>query len=653
MRTLCFASKTISEIEYQNWKIDYDRAASSIEERDNALSAVYEQIEYNLELLGASAIEDELQDKVAVTIEKLLQADIKIWVLTGDKMETAINIGLSCRLLSNEMDLQILDQENISEVIDKMRNIKEYMEAKLRQIYDITGSLKWDWEWIESTLGDRINYPRDCVFDGFALAVNGQTLVYALDSTAESLFVDIASMCKSVICCRVTPLQKAQVVDLIRRYKKVTTLAVGDGANDVSMIQRAHVGIGISGKEGRQAVLAMHGRWSYFRICKFLNYFFYKNFVFTLCNLWFGFLSGFSAQPLFDPFYIATYNVFFTSLPVLALGVFDQDINMVNSLRFPKLYKPGQLDKFFNFRTFTFSIIRGIITSLLIFWITYLCYYDETTSDGKNITDLQSFGFVIAMIIAVVVNLQIALDTFYWTAVNHFFIWGTILFCFLIHYTLYSTIIWVLFKVGYYYVGVARMVFADPKFWLSCVLTNVICLFPVYCMRLYSRVFRPSLTDEARYKQKFGIAIKVKQPSLIKRIKIPRRWFRSGYAFSHSEGFGHLINAGLMMKKVFAVRDFRKDNNNTPISPANKGDNNGSNSNSGDEEIPAGFLFTQYVNSNKTISIFDENQELVAPPAAKYGLKSEDNIKVDYRIKKSIKPNTIDYDTNSGTEFST
>lgn len=117
---------------------------------------------------------------------------------------------------------------------------------------------------------------------------------------------------KAVICCRVTPLQKAMVVELIKKNKNAVTLAIGDGANDVSMIKTAHIGVGISGQEGLQAVLAsdysigqfrflerlllVHGRWSYYRMSKFLRYFFYKNFAFTLCHIWFAFFCGFSAQ---------------------------------------------------------------------------------------------------------------------------------------------------------------------------------------------------------------------------------------------------------------------------------------------------------------------------------------------------------------------
>jgi P-type E1-E2 ATPase len=147
---------------------------------------------------------------------------------------------------------------------------------------------------------------------GFAIVVNGHSLVHCLTMDLEQKFLEIASQCKAVICCRVTPLQKALVVALMKRSKNAVTLAIGDGANDVSMIKEAHIGVGISGQEGLQAVLAsdysiaqfrylerlllVHGRWSYYRMCKFLRYFFYKNFAFTLCHFWFSFFCGFSAQ---------------------------------------------------------------------------------------------------------------------------------------------------------------------------------------------------------------------------------------------------------------------------------------------------------------------------------------------------------------------
>ncbi|KAM6328423.1 phospholipid-transporting ATPase IC [Alca torda] len=153
-------------------------------------------------------------------------------------------------------------------------------------------------------------------------------------------FVDLACECRAVICCRVTPKQKAMVVELVKKYKKAITLAIGDGANDVNMIKTAHIGVGISGQEGMQAVMSsdysfgqfrylqrlllVHGRWSYIRMCKFLRYFFYKNFAFTLVHIWYSFFNGFSAQTAYEDWFITLYNVLYSSLPVLLVGLLDQ-----------------------------------------------------------------------------------------------------------------------------------------------------------------------------------------------------------------------------------------------------------------------------------------------------------------------------------------
>ncbi|XP_032333829.1 phospholipid-transporting ATPase FetA-like isoform X3 [Camelus ferus] len=182
--------------------------------------------------------------------------------------------------------------------------------------------------------------PEEVPSGNYGLVINGYSLAHALEGNLELELLQTACMCKGVICCRMTPLQKAQVVELVKRYKKVVTLAIGDGANDVSMIKAAHIGVGISGQEGMQAMLnsdfafsqfcylqrllLVHGRWSYNRMCKFLSYFFYKNFAFTLVHFWYAFYSGFSAQTVYDTWFITFYNLVYTSLPVLGVSLFDQ-----------------------------------------------------------------------------------------------------------------------------------------------------------------------------------------------------------------------------------------------------------------------------------------------------------------------------------------
>jgi hypothetical protein len=396
--------------------------------------------------------------------------------------------------------------------------------------------------------------------EDFALVVNGHSLVHALTPELELLFLGVAENCGSVICCRVTPLQKAMVVELVKKYKKAVTLSIGDGANDVSMIKTAHIGIGISGQEGMQAVLAsdysisqfrflerllfVHGRWSYYRMCKFLRYFFYKNFAFTLCHLWYAFFCGFSATTLFEDRFIAVYNLFYTSQPVLALGIFDQDVNDKLSVKFPKLYTPGLTSSLFNKQEFFRSALQGFVTSCVLFFMNYGAFFDKADANGYSLSDYMSFGSVTSTCLVIIVNAQIALDTTYWTVFNHITIWGSILVYFLLQFI--SN-----FLLGGKYIGSLYMVLSDYTFWFTCALTTVVLLVPVAALRFYRADAHPTLTDKARLFQRHTKRIDRKKEDRSKAFSArrSRRSVRSGYAFAHQEGFGRLITSGRIMKQ--------------------------------------------------------------------------------------------------------
>ncbi|XP_015234469.1 PREDICTED: probable phospholipid-transporting ATPase IM [Cyprinodon variegatus] len=334
LRTLALAYKDLSEDYYEVWKKKLYHVSTVIENREEQLAVLYEEIEWDMKLLGATAIEDKLQDGVPETIACLNLADIKIWVLTGDKLETAMNIGYSCNMLRDDMnEVFVISGLTQLEVQQQLRSAKERVIGLSR--LSSTGGAEKDDMFLEDSVFE------EAIIAEYALIINGHSLAHALEPQLEQTLLDLACLCKTVICCRVTPMQKAQVVELVRRHKRAVTLAVGDGANDVSMIKTAHIGVGISGQEGMQAALAsdysfaqfrflqrlllVHGRWSYFRMCNFLAYFFYKNFAFTLVHFWYGFFCGFSAQTVYDQWFITLFNIVYTSLPVLAIGLFDQN----------------------------------------------------------------------------------------------------------------------------------------------------------------------------------------------------------------------------------------------------------------------------------------------------------------------------------------
>ncbi|CAL4063265.1 unnamed protein product, partial [Meganyctiphanes norvegica] len=342
------------------------------------------------------------------------------------------------------------------------------------------------------------------------------------------------------------------------------------GANDVSMIKTAHIGVGISGQEGMQAVLSsdysiaqfrylerlllVHGRWSYYRMSKFLKYFFYKNFAFTLCNFWYAFFGGFSAQPIFDAMFMTVYNLFYTSQPVLALGIFEQDVSDGNSIKYPKLYEPGLKGTLFNKKVFIRSCTQCFITELLIFIKGYCVYYNGGLDpQGLNMSDYQTFGTIVATQLVFAVTLQMCLDTGYWTVFSHITIWGSIIFYFILQY-FYN------YVMGGEFVGTLNKSMGTATFWLSLQLTMAVIGMPVLAWRFYMADVRPSLSEQVRRRQLEEIKRESKRKpefSQIRRRTTRRsqRTVRTGYAFAHQEGFGRLITSGKIMKPSSGVKN--------------------------------------------------------------------------------------------------
>ncbi|XP_071653449.1 phospholipid-transporting ATPase ID isoform X4 [Temnothorax longispinosus] len=569
LRTLCLSVRDLDESFFNNWKQRHQEAALSQENRDDKLDAIYEEIEKDMSLLGATAIEDKLQDGVPQTIANLSLAGIKLWVLTGDKQETAINIGYSCQLLTDDLtDVFVVDGTTYDGVETQLMRYLDTIKTASTQQKRPTLSIVTFSDTEYNPSRDEQDEHEMENSTGFAVVINGHSLVHALHPQLEHLFLEVSSQCKAVICCRVTPLQKAMVVELIKKNKSAVTLAIGDGANDVSMIKTAHIGVGISGQEGLQAVLAsdysigqfrflerlllVHGRWSYYRMSKFLRYFFYKNFAFTLCHIWFAFFCGFSAQTVFDPMYISVYNLFYTSLPVLAVGIFDQDVNDKNSLMYPKLYAPGLQNLLFNKKEFCWSALHGFYASCVLFLVPYGTYKDGVSPKGYVLSDHMLLGSVVATILVIVVTVQIALDTSYWTVFNHIMVWGSLIWYFILDY-FYN------FVIGGSYVGSLTMAMSEATFWFTTVISCIILVIPVLSWRFFFMDVRPTLSDRVRLKQRLA-QLRSRQSQDILRTpstRRTRRSLRSGYAFAHQEGFGRLITSGKIMRKLPNGGDFK------------------------------------------------------------------------------------------------
>lgn len=528
LRTLCIASKIIPEDEYHSWQKVYQKASVSLDDRGEKLDQVAELIEKNFFLLGATAIEDKLQDGVPETIHTLQDAGIKIWVLTGDRQETAINIGMSCKLLSEDMNLLIVNEENKQ---DTLRNLLEKIKA-LKQHPELS----------------------DSDMDSLALVIDGKSLTFALEPDLQDLLLEIGVLCKAVICCRVSPLQKALVVKMVKSKKSSLLLAIGDGANDVSMIQAAHVGVGISGMEGMQAarsadfaiaqfkylkkLLLVHGSWSYQRISQAILYSFYKNIALYMTQFWYVFENGFSGQSIAESWTLTFYNVLFTVFPPFVLGVFDQFISARLLDRYPQLYQLGQGSRFFNVKIFWLWVINGFYHSAII----YVCvrqFYKNGTALGNGLpADHWAWGTTVYSAAVVTVLGKAALISNLWTKFTVIAIPGSLVL-WLVFFPAYATIA-PLINVSKEYYGVLPHLYGSATFWATTFCVPILCLLRDLLWKYYKRMYYPETYHYVQEIQKYNIQdyrprMEQFQKAIRKVRQVQRMRKQRGFAFSQAE----------------------------------------------------------------------------------------------------------------------
>lgn len=505
LRTLLIASREVSQEEYDEFQMEYKRASDSPgKDREELMEKVADQFERGLEILGATALEDKLQVGVPEAIEKLHEAGIKLWILTGDKLQTAIEIGYSCNLLKNTMEIMILSSDTetgtrsqIEQGLEKLLSTSSDSATSTthadgfhlpdRKVGDPHSMDKLG----DSTDGRRksqADFSSARPKDGYAVVIDGDTLRYALDGSLKSNFLALTVQCETVVCCRVSPAQKALTVKLVKEGKNAMTLAIGDGANDVAMIQEAHIGVGIAGLEGAQAsmsadyalgqfrfltkLLLVHGRWCYIRIADMHANFFFKNIIWTLVLFWYQIYCSFNGSYLFEYTFIMLFNLVFTSLPVGLMGAFEQDLSANASMAFPALYKRGIYGLQYTRWKFWLYMLDGTYQSIVSFWIPYFVYFQSTTVSitGRD-TSIWEFGVTVACGAVFAANNLIAINTRYFPM----FI--------IIVLTLSSTLVLVwtaLYSAlsKFYFKDVVLYTFSTIEFWASFILVQVISLFP-------------------------------------------------------------------------------------------------------------------------------------------------------------------------------
>ncbi|KAF1335598.1 Phospholipid-transporting atpase, partial [Globisporangium splendens] len=507
-RTLTIAIRELDPAYCEAWARRFHDAQNNLTEIDkrkkdlpNAIDECMDEVESELELLGATAIEDKLQSGVPGTIANLASASVKIWVLTGDKEETAINIGFACQLLTNGMTVlvisakhfptpELIEAELLSQIVARAAEVHTYLASPVTS----RGELK-----------------------SVALVIGGETLIHALTGACRPLLAEFSQYCKAVIACRVPPAQKAQMVALIKEYVPgVRMLAIGDGANDVSMIQEAHIGVGISGQEGMQAVnssdytiaqfrslerlLLVHGRWNYRRMSQLVVYMFYKNILFTAAQYWYTLLCGFSGQKFFLETGVQLYNICMTSIPIVALSIYDQDVSDELAMKFPKLYYVGPRDEDLNKSIFSLRVIGAILESVIL--TLFILNGVENGGFHGAASSMWLDGNIIFTLVVLIANAKLMLYQSSFHVLNHVLYWGSFFLWLLVAYvagqvSMLSDLTWEL---------MLQQMFMTNAFWALLLFTPAATLSYTYLINGLKLAFKPEYWQLAKEVIKFNLS---------------------------------------------------------------------------------------------------------------------------------------------------
>ncbi|KAJ0411864.1 hypothetical protein ATCC90586_003017 [Pythium insidiosum] len=610
LRTLLFGMRRLSMAEFLTWKQEYDSAKKTLVGREQICLDVARKIETSISLLGATGVEDLLQDGVRECIDQLVQAGVNVWMLTGDKDETAISVAHMCGLIGEKSKIIIIKGKTKQDCLDEIANARRKLKREGVWVPGVASrsmSLVINGEALELLLADSSPSPPQTSgvpvpklgaaaalpiggdeasartlpsaierlraaqqLDGFGEdattnataaiqdslsvksasgvhgAANGaaiQTTATAVqppithsrssnprvasrhtstrpsiaDSTASQqqaheLFMELATQCSSVVACRLSPMQKAQVVGLMKSARGAPlTLAVGDGGNDVSMIQEAHVGVGIYGHEGMQAVraadfaiatfqhlsrlLLVHGRWNHRRVALVILYSFYKNMALIMTLFIYSQRNAYSGQTLYESYLMVGWNVAYTLLPIFVLGIADEDIRDRAVLRYPFVYRTSLRHSELSIQKLSIWVTNALMHSILVFFFTMRTLENVASLEGRP-NGLFVDGTAVYGALVITVNLKAAMvmqPVHRWTRAHYASLLGGF-GAFLIFVAAYSQAyhLFPTFDVFGDFSGIATILFGEAKYWMLLLFSSVASLVPDFAISYIRHMYVPS-----------------------------------------------------------------------------------------------------------------------------------------------------------------
>ena len=519
LRTLILAKRTLDDEAAKAWLARFNDAATALSNREQRLAEAAEEIEEKMDLVGVTAVEDKLQEGVPSTIAQLQRANIKIWMLTGDKQETAINIGYASRLLTSRMQLLTISGNTLE-------HTRKVIAARYSEVQS------WRMQYGSNPV-KRARRPLAIVVDGSALHFCDE------DRAMRRLFLSMVSDCSAVVACRVSPLQKANIVRLVKvnMVPQPITLAIGDGANDVSMIQEAHVGIGVSGREGMQAVraadyaiaqfsflrrlLLVHGFWNYQRVTFVILYTIYKQGIFVFSLFFYNIYNGMTGTSLYDISLILCYPVCYSFLPILFVGIMDQSVRDQTANDYPQCYYVGQQGRLLNLKQMCMWEGTAFLHALVVFMVTlnFFCISSNARAGVKSDTpspsafsddlqgrdsDMYTLGACVNFMVVIVVNCKLLLSM-------HMFTYPALSLKGFVDFicslgapfiTCLCVLSWFCFTALFAstssvpmqdetFIGVFSRAIGSMTFWLCALLVPVLALMPDVVMKTYVRTYAP------------------------------------------------------------------------------------------------------------------------------------------------------------------
>lgn len=475
LRTLVYAYRILNADEYENWRSEYDKARREIVKRDELTDAAVELLERDMEVLMVTGVEDRLQEDCDTTIKALKQAGIKFWMLTGDKIETVSCVAISAGLKGPRQEFFVF--RDIAKPDELDERLKQFHLSSENRVVVI-----------------------DSVSLDTALRYN------------EELFFKAAGRAEAVVCCRLSPSQKARIVKLTKQYTTDITLAIGDGGNDVPMIKKAHVGVGIVGREGKQAALASdfsigkfsdlkhlvlwHGRNAYKRGALMAQFVVHRGLLVSFMQIYFLIVYDFVQVPIFNGYLMLGYTTLYTMLPIFAL-IFDEDIDRKNAFQFANLYRDLRRGNELTVKTLLLWLWRSLWQGGIIIMLNVALFEDPF---------LDFIGVAFTSLVFVQL-LNIVSEVTHWNLI--------LLISTAVSLIIYVVSIWL-------WSGLFGVVQPTLGFYAKSFFTAVICVLPVSLAKRTWRWIDP--TDESKISRRIYLQTQGKLVACFK--KIFRCWWR-------------------------------------------------------------------------------------------------------------------------------